>query len=283
MPSCKTDEIQYTDMELNIYESEKNKMFKGTIAICIIYAIIAIIMLSSGYFTEIGKNYIFSTLLPFTIVFIIGTISVILYFTYKIYNYKPKRAVENNLKIDDLTCPDYWKLEEVPDTSKTAQNGENESAFTYKCVMDLSIFDKNKMIKAGYRVSNTPTPTVQGTYNDNNHIYKEIESNNKDINFKKYAMIMNNYKNSTRTPNTYTPVDINDNSRFKYKKNEGDSYLSENVDINTDNVPLTCDTLYPLFLAEKDNDIESKNGIKNKYRCAYAKKCGIPWTEANCS
>ena len=66
-------------------------------------------------------------------------------------------------------------------------------------------------------------------------------------------------------------------------QNIDDTYFSDNFDV-TGVVPLRIDTVYPLFLAKKDLEYAKKYKINtfNKFRCAYSKACGIPWTEAGC-
>ena len=68
------------------------------------------------------------------------------------------------------------------------------------------------------------------------------------------------------------------NNSFALKDPNGNYYESPVK------IPLKCDTVYPLYLAKKDFDYAKTNKINNynKFRCAYSKTCGIPWTEAGC-
>ena len=65
------------------------------------------------------------------------------------------------------------------------------------------------------------------------------------------------------------------------RKNTTSTY----ADGNEKNIPLQCDTVWPIYLANKDFKYAQDNGISdyNKFRCAYSKACNVPWTEAGCS
>jgi len=83
-----------------------------------------------------------------------------------------------------------------------------------------------------------------------------------------------------------------DDNEFKKKNNDkalfmkdGSSYYSAE-DANTDNaVPVMCDRVYPKYMAIEDLEWAKDNKIDklNTFRCAYAKTCNIPWTEAGCN
>ena len=47
---------------------------------------------------------------------------------------------------------------------------------------------------------------------------------------------------------------------------------------------MVCDTTYPMFLANRDEIINSKDKKfdNNVFRCAYSKMCKVPWSDMNC-
>ena len=64
------------DKTMNTIKHEN--MFKGTVIICIVYAIFGFILLAAAYFSDIARDLLFNRFLPFTLVYIIGTILIIM-------------------------------------------------------------------------------------------------------------------------------------------------------------------------------------------------------------
>ncbi len=54
----------YTDEEMKVYNQERTSIYRGTIAVCIIYASIAFFIILLGYFTEWGREFLLGTILP---------------------------------------------------------------------------------------------------------------------------------------------------------------------------------------------------------------------------
>ena len=112
--------------------------------------------------------------------------------------------------------------------------------------------------------------------NPNNNLYVTLTDKSKSgitadesyEKFKEYAANMNGY--------TY--------SKSQLTRNSADSLSGNNEVFNKDKIPLACDTVYPLYLSVMDDTNSKKNPSEpsNRFRCAYAKSCGIPWTEAGC-
>jgi len=53
------------------------------------------------------------------------------------------------------------------------------------------------------------------------------------------------------------------------------------IDNNSINIPVVCDTVYPAYLASVED--ESKYGSDNTIRCSYAKLCGYSWSDMGCN
>tara|TARA_Y100000389_G_C17425444_1_gene499275 strand:- start:70 stop:1020 length:951 start_codon:yes stop_codon:yes gene_type:complete len=94
----------------------KYNAFMGTIAICVLYAIIAFIMILYINLTEQGKA-LYSDLKPFAVTFIFGTIIIIVAITVMVFNWQPEQAKKKNsddfILTNKLDCPDYYKLEQA--------------------------------------------------------------------------------------------------------------------------------------------------------------------------
>ena len=143
--SVTEQDLRLTDYDMTIYEHRKENIFKGTIAICIVYAFIALIILLSSYIFPTIKFVIFEKFLPFTIVFIVGTILLIIYLFYNILYFKPIK-INKNFDYTNISCPDYWKLEYKQELGKYFDsNTINTNIFNYRCVLDSNIFSKTDL------------------------------------------------------------------------------------------------------------------------------------------
>lgn len=179
-----------TDYDITINSIHQENMFKGTIAVCIVYAIFAFILVAAAYFSDNIRELLFDKFLPFTLVYIIGTIVIIMIFIYFIVSFVPKK-VDNNKIDDSISCPDYWKLEILDDKAIEKSfdiNNYNKKLFKYRCVMDDDVFNKGTIYKQDkntakvneeYRLGNKPAfigkvgtgtsvngDTKSGNYND---------------------------------------------------------------------------------------------------------------------
>lgn len=142
------DGTVFTQIEIDNYQKQRKNLFMSTIIICGIYAVLSLILILLGSFTNIGKELLFITYLPFTIVFIIGSIIIILYFSNKIYEFKPYK-LDNNFKYDNNSCPDYWDLIVTPkneDIIVNTPNDVNQGLFKYTCKASSNIYDKTYML-----------------------------------------------------------------------------------------------------------------------------------------
>ena len=140
----KTTDPILTDYDITINSIHQDNMFKGTITVCIIYAVFAFILITLAYAFDNIRELLFDKFLPFTLIYIIGTITIIMIFIYFIVTFKP-RKIEKTKVSENVSCPDYWKLEVLDDNvinkSFDVEN-YNKNLFKYRCVMDENIFDK---------------------------------------------------------------------------------------------------------------------------------------------
>jgi hypothetical protein len=129
---------------------------------------------------------------------------------YYIFTFEPVKIDRKN-DIDDISCPDYWKVEIIDDKyigdsfDKIYKND-----FKYKCVLDKDIFDKSQMFKyhnlKNYRMTNNIGRTKLAADADLVGSYDST----KDDDFN------TDYKNNEKNYNLY--VDVN-----KYKANPSDT------------------------------------------------------------
>lgn len=256
----------------------KYNAFLGTIALCIIYAAIALILLLLGLFTTFGKTVLFGSFNTFTQTYIFSTIVLIIVITVYVndWNGKVTEPGPDTSKLNPMSCPDYWQMKKLSEDEVTKykasfnvptllENGGAETEFKKDyydkyisddslrnlCIMDTNIFEpKNHKIEIKDKSS------IDDLLRDQSQV-----SNN---NLRQGMILMagdysNNNKVITKDPNSTTP-----------------KFSTE----------LKCNSVFPDVLAKMDyNNYASNNfqGSKNLYRCAYSKQCNIPWTDAGCS
>lgn len=202
MTDKKNDNISNYDM--TIYNIKRENMFKGTILMCIIYAIFAFILIISAYVSDNIKTLLFERFLPFTLIYIIGTIIIILVFVAFIFSFKAEK-LDNTNEYPIVSCPDYWKLEIVDEydtkTSFDTKNYDN-NLFKYKCVMDDKIFSKHDIFTSkkndgedhlGFKLAN-----IHGVTN-NFDLYNTANNDKlKKLNEDNYYKYTNIFKDITR-------------------------------------------------------------------------------------
>jgi hypothetical protein len=183
-----------TDYDITINSIHRENMFKGTIIVCIVYAIFAFILISAAYFSDNIRDLLFDRFLPFTLIYIIGTIIIILIFIYYIVSFVPKKIDKNKLD-DSISCPDYWKLEILDDDvieNSFDTTNYNKKLFKYRCVMDENVFNKAtiyKQDKSGnvsnlYRLGNKPAFITEK--NAGTNLYDDTYGANSAVSLSKF-------------------------------------------------------------------------------------------------
>lgn len=136
--------------------------------------------------------------------------------------------------------------------------------------MDPSIFSSEKLKNAhsgNFDTRETIGSELVKTINDSDTELKEIDK------MKEYASVMSGY--------TLTDTSLKANNETSVKYKEG----TTNTSYTNENIPLTCDQVYPMYLSTMDAEYAKKNPGEpnNVFRCAYSELCKVPWTEAGCS
>jgi hypothetical protein len=287
MSSNKIDLNSLSEDDREMYLSERLNKFKLTVTICTIYSLIAVVLLIVAIMTSWGQKILYEEMFPFVMTFVIGTVAIVIYLAIEVYNFQPTKT-KGDLGTDAELCPDYWKLvyagdqinKEDVNGKKFLHESQNKSQFNYKCVMDPTVFDKDKVASNSSNIPNNILVYGKDLEN-NNYLYRKTMSDWKDSGisdtndqklFKEYLSTMAGYKYD-KTADT---VSLYSSNAIKHEAN---NYFKDT------NIPIVCDTAYPLYLSVMDNQYQIKNpdAPSNKFRCAYAKACNISWTEAGCS
>lgn len=123
-----------TPSQQALYKSRRASYFKGTIAVCVIYGVIALFLFILAIASTKGRELLANDLLAFTVTFIAGMILVIIVLTLQVLNFKPPNYTGEDPAA--MVCPDYWTLKETP--SQMLNNIASEEKYTmqYMCQND---------------------------------------------------------------------------------------------------------------------------------------------------
>lgn len=266
--SCEPD-IVLTQKELYEFEKSKLNAFNGTLMLCGFYFITGVALFLLVNFTEIGKSYLYNKYLPFAITYIVGAIFIIIYLYIAIYNLEPKR--DRYANSPDIICPDYWKLE-VLDTEDIAQIKDNNNSLTNdKKIGKINDND----IKYKCKIDKDITPLDSFGDNYNKGYYKKNKTGKNDYIYKNYTGDDEELQKYNRMASRESDdeISIDDKTLSSRLIGEGDTeYVTEL------NKKIICNEVYPKYLEKLDKNTPEGN----RYRCEYAKKCGIPWTNIGC-
>jgi hypothetical protein len=260
------------ELEKERQKTEKYKVFMGSIMVCVVYAVIAIVLAFIIYFTEMGKE-LEKSLGIFMRTYIIGTILIIIAIFFMIYDWKPseKKVVKRDV-LNPKSCPDYWTVTSPGDlvlNNNVNVNSSNimgestvfyrdykyteakDNLFNNKCINDTNI----RTSIDGKNIADLTNMTTYPNYSSN------ITGNVDKATFVAGLAAMNLAEVTTQP----TSADF-------------DTYFASTNKIK-------CDMVFPEYLADLDAKNYAENnytGPTNKFRCEYAKMCGVPWTDIGC-
>ena len=289
------------EKEKEYIKNLKYNAFMGTIAVCIVYGIIALLLILYVNLTEQGKA-LYDDLKPFALTFIFGTLFIIIMITILVLNWEPeqaKKATIDDVLNNPLSCPDYYTLKptgnDIDNLMKYTKgiedntwinsnlnvdlhdymiNENNSNLVQHKCEYDTTIFQSGDISNANFNeFPNAGTrfqqgnATNQGTNNTNNDV-KALGA---------FTAMYGGYGT------TNSQLGASPDTTFKFNYNE-DYYLPDNT-ITRDDDYYDCTKVYPHYLAQLDAQEYINNneqGPKNLHRCEWSKKCKVPWTSAGC-
>lgn len=288
-------------------KANKYNAFMGTIAICVLYAIIAFIFLVYISYTDSGKAF-YTSLRPFAITFVFGTLIIIILTTWSMSQWNPEEAQTKKTPGMDIlkehSCPDYYKMEKNTLSTQMANANQN-----------VKPYDSADQSKTSYYIGTDPLATSElDKFDKNNHVDYDkfkIHSNNDDLienvcridpqvysqtgYEKHFGTVANGVVdfNRANTKDGKSFDSYNSNTTFRNDQVQDKRKMlaaftamnSKSGNTPTIDGTFKCDEVYPSYLASLDakeyldND---ETGPMNKFRCEFAKQCKVPWTEAGC-
>lgn len=207
---------EISDYDLTVYSLRREKVFYGTIAICIVYASFALLLFILSLLSPQIKFLLLNNFLPFTIIYILGTIGIVLYLIAQVVRFKPYK-IDKNLKYNNMSCPDYWTLNRLKNYDQSAANittmnekfkkafdttTANENLYEYRCELNEKLFDRFHI----YRGNASGTGVTSGsTLMKTKYYFTDISgtAGNQSKNYFEFtnSALANKVKNDTRTAN----------------------------------------------------------------------------------
>lgn len=288
----------------------KYNAFMGTIAICVVYAIIALAMILYINLTEQGKA-LYSDLKPFALTFIFGTLFIIMVVTLMVVYWEPEQATKKEISDvlrNPLSCPDYYTLSNVNQTGTATEVGQD----TLVAFSSNIKYNKDSG-RSDYNIIGATDPVDLGNYiidSDNSNIVayhkciadEGIYNTNPLKTTAKTDFITNNIATHKSDTNFTSGITANQKKALAsfttmYGGNNGGNiidsnlpaaeYLSSYPSAGSDHITTyDCSIVYPEYLAQldaKEYINNNETGPQNLHRCEWAKACGVPWTSAGCS
>lgn len=286
----------------------KYNAFMGTIAICVIYAIVALAMILYINLTEQGKS-LYSDLKPFALTFIFGTSFIIMTVTLMVVYWEPEQATKKEISDvlnNPLSCPDYYTLEYVGSNGSPTEVGKNTLvAFSSNIKYNK---DHNR---SDFNIIGSTDPVDLGNYiiDDNNSNIVAYHKCNAQPEIYDIAPLQDTVKTELIKTSGVTAHkadgDFADGITANQKKalasfttmyggNNGTNIIDHTLNMNEylttypskDLATYDCSTVYPEYLARldaKEYIDNNETGPKNLHRCEWSKVCKVPWTSAGCS
>jgi len=146
-------------------DMKRTGLFKGTIAVIIIYGTILLLMSLIGIFSVGARQTIFSDGFVFSVTFMAGIILVIIMLLIQVFNYKEVK--KEIIAGENLVCPEYWELKKTPkDVIDAITDKQAKGMSNYHCQAPVnsgktpnivSSTDEGKALNSVASVYNTTT------------------------------------------------------------------------------------------------------------------------------
>lgn len=298
------------EQEKQYIKNLKHNAFMGTIAVCVVYGIIAFLLILYVNLTEQGKG-LYNELRPFALTFIFGTLFIIIVTTLLVLNWEPeqaKKATLNDVLNNQFSCPDYYKLTETETEEKN-----NLLKYTSNISKDTWLDPNSKIDFNNYAITNNDLIKTKCVHDDK--VYSDIISDTG-----KYTYFPQTVDSADEDPAAIRLTDLTTSGNLKSNKDRNDikalaaftgmyggygktyssscgssdSFNYQNPYCISDEATThqtgktdiyDCKKVYPEYLAQLDAEEYIRNnedGPKNLHRCEWSKKCGIPWSSAGC-
>jgi hypothetical protein len=131
-------DMELTEKEKKEFEASKGRLFKATIAVNVMYGVIALLILFTIFLSQRAREVLTDTFAPFTITFVAGMLLIIIWLALLVKDFKP--TTYSTMEQDALLCPDYFVLEKTPAATLNAIPAKYKPLAQYRCVPRGDVF-----------------------------------------------------------------------------------------------------------------------------------------------
>ena len=126
--------------DLALYHTNKTKLFKFTIAICVIYGIITLALLLLSVFSPRFRAVLGDNVRPFVTTFVICMLIIIVILVFQIIYFQPA-VLTSNIYDNDI-CPDFWQLVPTLESDPIYQNASSnvKGLLQYHCEPNSNVW-----------------------------------------------------------------------------------------------------------------------------------------------
>ena len=246
--------------DLLVYNVNRQKLFRTTIAIAAVYGAIAFLFLIIMLADTNNLSGLSSEYLPFTVTLIGGMLVTMIILVVQIMTYKPVSLQQP--QISPNICPDYYVLKDTdtsdPASDYMAASSSVKNYMNYQCVPDPDVYDLMER-----QTGSTYAPIL--AVGDTNVLGQKMLYYDSDASKRVVGVQIPN----SGASNSVAGVLASTGSQLY------NSLLSKTSAVSGSN-NLRCDYVYPQYMAYQDsiNFPQTSNSL----RCEYSRVCNIPWT-----
>ena len=89
----------------------KANLFKGTIAVMVIYGVFVLLMVGAGFISDKFKTMVFDEGFAFTVTLLSGIVLVVVLLMVQVIGAKVTEVTP--IQVDNMQCPDFWELKKT--------------------------------------------------------------------------------------------------------------------------------------------------------------------------
>jgi hypothetical protein len=156
------------------YDVNRSRMFKGTIAVSVVYGVIALFFVIMMFFSSKIQAVLGVDLFAFSVTFIAGVLFIITLLVIQILTFDKEKLKE---PIDMYQCPDYWELTETPANVLKKFPEEIRPMMSTQCRPAANVYRNALSITTTPDITNEATKSLGGFWANDVNAYLTTEPN----------------------------------------------------------------------------------------------------------
>lgn len=151
----------------------KANLFKGTIAVMVIYGVFVLLMVGAGFISDKFKTMVFDEGFAFTVTLLSGIVLVVVLLMVQVIGAKVTEVTP--IQVDNMQCPDFWELMKTDqEVLSKINNATARELSKFQCVAPMSgsatrldTGINTSTISTNSSVESQKLKSVAGIYNTN--------------------------------------------------------------------------------------------------------------------